>query len=209
MNWKDIKGLIREEFDPVKIACGYQEGGASCLSVLTEKTFFQGGFDILSKVREVVDIPILCKDFIFTPYQLYQARVSGADAVLFIASILSDQDFNYLSKVAFSLGLNVLVEVHDEEELLRVLNFEQFNLIGINNRDLKTFNTDLNVTSELAKKYYSLLKDKGILLISESGLFTRNDLERVYASGAEAVLIGESLMKQNDVKLALRKIIGE
>ena len=202
------KGVIREEFDPVSIANSYQEGGASCLSVLTEKQFFQGGFDVLVEVRKVVDIPILCKDFIFTPYQLYQARVAGADAVLFIASILSDQDFYYLSKVAFSLGLNVLVEVHNEEELLRVLDFEIFNLIGINNRDLKTFQTDLKITDVLGKKYYSLLKEKDILLISESGLFKRNDLDRVCSAGAKAVLIGECLMKQKDIKLGLRKIIG-
>ena len=136
------KGVIREDFDPVAIAKAYAAGGASCLSVLTDKQFFQGGFEVLVDVRAAVDVPLLCKDFILTPYQLYQARAAGADAALLIAAILTDQDLSYLSKVAATLGLTVLVEVHDSEELERVLNLGGFPLIGINNRDLTSFDTD-------------------------------------------------------------------
>ena len=128
------KGVIREDFDPVAIAQGYAAGGASCLSVLTDKQFFQGGFDVLVQVRGAVDLPLLCKDFILTPYQLYQARAAGADAALLIAAILTDQDLAYLLKVARSLGLTVLVEVHDAVELERVLDLDGVRLIGINNQ---------------------------------------------------------------------------
>ncbi|WP_320674987.1 indole-3-glycerol phosphate synthase TrpC [Prochlorococcus sp. MIT 1341] len=201
------KGVIREDFDPVYISKAYLEGGASCLSVLTDKTFFQGGFDVLKRVRKTVDIPILCKDFILSPYQLYQARVAGADAVLFIAAILSDQDMLYLRKVAYSLGLNIIVEVHDLDELERVINLGRFSLIGVNNRDLMTFEVDLRTTEELIKSHKVDLEGQDILLISESGLFNRKDLERVYSAGASAVLVGESLMRQSDVAVALKKLI--
>ncbi|MGA0161104.1 MAG: indole-3-glycerol phosphate synthase TrpC, partial [Vulcanococcus sp.] len=142
------KGVIRENFDPEAIAQGYAAGGASCLSVLTDKPFFQGGFEVLVQVRQVVDLPLLCKDFILTPYQLYQARAAGADAALLIAAILTDQDFGYLLKVAKSLGLTTLVEVHDAAELERVLALDGVELIGINNRDLATFHTDLATTEQ-------------------------------------------------------------
>ena len=201
------KGVIREDFDPVAIAKAYQEGGASCLSVLTEKNFFQGGFEILIEVRKHVDIPLLCKDFIFTPYQIYQARAAGADAILLIAAILSDQDLIYLRKIAYSLGLTILVEVHDSDELERVIQIGEFPLVGINNRDLKTFNTDLGVTEMLASKYKNELNQAKILLVSESGLFARNDLDRVKSCGAGAVLVGESLMRKLDIKAGLRQLI--
>ncbi len=202
------KGVIRENFDPVSIAKGYKDGGASCLSVLTDKTFFQGGFEVLVDVRKTVDLPILCKDFIVMPYQLYQARSAGSDAALLIAAILSDQDLTYLKKVAISLGLTVLVEVHNSSELDRVLNLGGFPLIGINNRDLKSFQTDLLTTESLLKTFGSKLKDQGVLVVSESGLFKRSDLNRVLAAGANAVLVGESLMVQNDVSNGLRQLIG-
>ncbi|MGB1022572.1 MAG: indole-3-glycerol phosphate synthase TrpC, partial [Synechococcus sp.] len=137
------KGVIREDFDPVAIAKAYAGGGARCLSVLTDKTFFQGGFDVLVEVRQAVDLPLLCKEFVLSPYQLFQARAAGADAVLLIAAILTDQDLHYLKKAAAALGLDVLVEVHDAAELERVLNLGGFPLIGINNRDLTSFETDL------------------------------------------------------------------
>ena len=127
------RGIIREDFDAKMIGKMYQEGGANCISVLTDKKFFQGGFDVLVEVRKEIIIPILCKDFILYPYQLYQARAAGADAALLIAAILTDSDLKYLSKVAEHLGLTILVEVHDSEELERVLNINVFNLIGINN----------------------------------------------------------------------------
>ena len=202
------KGVIREEFDPVAIAKAYAAGGASCLSVLTDKQFFQGGFEVLVDVRAAVDVPLLCKDFILTPYQLYQARAAGADAALLIAAILTDQDLSYLSKVAATLGLTVLVEVHDSEELERVLNLGGFPLIGINNRDLTSFDTDLDTTETLTATFGDRLAEQGALLVSESGLFTRSDLDRVQRAGAGAVLVGEALMRQDDVEAGLRTLIA-
>ncbi len=201
------KGVIREDFDPEAIARGYAAGGASCLSVLTDKEFFQGGFEVLVQVRQVVELPLLCKDFILTPYQLYQARAAGADAALLIAAILSDQDLAYLLKVARSLGLAVLVEVHDAQELERVLALEGVTLIGINNRDLTTFHTDLAVTEQLMERFSAQIRSRGALLVSESGLFSRADLDRVQSAGADAVLVGESLMRQPDVTTALETLI--
>jgi indole-3-glycerol phosphate synthase len=202
------KGVIRENFDPEAIARGYAAGGASCLSVLTDKQFFQGGFEVLVQVRQVVDLPLLCKDFIISPYQLYQARAAGADAALLIAAILSDQDLAYLLKVARSLGLTALVEVHDGAELERVLALDGVELIGINNRNLATFHTDLAVTEQLTARYGQQIRAKGCVLVSESGLVTRDDLDRVQAAGADAVLVGESLMRQPDVTAALDTLIG-
>ncbi|MGC6482686.1 MAG: indole-3-glycerol phosphate synthase TrpC [Synechococcus sp.] len=202
------KGVIRSNFDPVAIAKAYAAGGASCLSVLTDKQFFQGGFDVLVDVRDAVDLPLLCKDFILTPYQLYQARAAGADAALLIAAILTDQDLRYLSKVAATLGLTVLVEVHDNEELERVLTLGGFPLIGINNRDLTTFETDLATTATLTAQWGARLKEQGAQLVSESGLFLRSDLDRVQRAGADAVLVGEALMRQDDVEAGLRALIA-
>jgi len=202
------KGVIREDFDPESIARGYAAGGASCLSVLTDKPFFQGGFDVLVQVRQVVELPLLCKDFILSPYQLYQARAAGADAALLIAAILTDVDMAYLLKVARSLGLAVLVEVHDAAELERVLALDGVQLIGINNRDLATFHTDLATTEQLMAQYGDQVRAKGALLVSESGLFSRDDLDRVQSAGADAVLVGESLMRQPDVTAALEALIG-
>ncbi|KMM16946.1 indole-3-glycerol phosphate synthase TrpC [Synechococcus sp. GFB01] len=202
------KGVIRDDFDPEAIARGYQAGGASCLSVLTDRQFFQGGFEVLVQVRQVVDLPLLCKDFILSPYQLYQARAAGADAALLIAAILSDQDMAYLIKVARSLGLAVLVEVHDGDQLERVLALDGVQLIGINNRDLATFHTDLATTEQLTARFGEQIRAKGCLLVSESGLFTRDDLDRVQNAGADAVLVGESLMRQSDVTAALESLIG-
>jgi indole-3-glycerol phosphate synthase len=202
------KGVIREDFDPEAIARAYGAGGASCLSVLTDKAFFQGGFEVLVQVRQVVDLPLLCKDFILSPYQLYQARAAGADAALLIAAILSDQDMAYLLKVARSLGLAVLVEVHDAAELDRVLALGGVELIGINNRNLATFHTDLAVTEQLTASHGERVRAKGCLLVSESGLFSRDDLDRVQGAGADAVLVGEALMRQADVTAALETLIG-
>ena len=208
------KGVIREDFDPVAIARGYADGGASCLSVLTDKQFFQGGFEVLVEVRQAVELPLLCKDFILSPYQLHQARVAGADAALLIAAILTDQDMTYLHKVARSLGLAVLIEVHDEEELERVLAIEGLiapgagSLIGINNRDLASFTVDLATTERLMQRFGSAIQERGCLLVSESGLFVRDDLDRVMSAGADAVLVGEALMRQSDVTAALETLIG-
>jgi len=202
------RGVIREDFDPVSLARGYAAGGASCLSVLTDKTFFQGGFEVLVEVRQAVALPLLCKDFILSPYQLYQARAAGADAALLIAAILTDQDLVYLLKVAASLGLAVLVEVHDSLELERVLALDGVALIGINNRDLTTFATDLATTERLMARYGDLIRRKGTLLVSESGLVNRDDLDRMVGAGADAVLVGEALMRQPDVTSALEHLIS-
>lgn len=201
------KGVIRADFDPISIAKNYASGGASCLSILTDKQFFQGGFDVLVQVRQVVDLPLLCKEFILSPYQLYQARAAGADAALLIVAILTDQDLAYLLKVAKGLQLAVLLEVHNSEELERALTFDGVQLIGINNRDLASFHTDLATTEELTAIYGAQIRAKGCLLVSESGLFSRDDLDRVQAAGADAVLVGEALMRQEDVELGLHKLI--
>ena len=208
------KGVLREDFDAVAIAQAYAAGGASCLSVLTDRRFFQGGYDVLANVRLAVELPLLCKDFILSPYQLYQARATGADAALLIAAILTDNDLAYLLKVARGLGLAVLIEVHDESELARVLALDTLTganerpLIGINNRDLSTFAVDLATTEALLQRFGADLRARGALVVSESGLFTRDDLDRVQSAGADAVLVGEALMRQNDVTAALETLIG-
>ncbi|MEB3348497.1 MAG: indole-3-glycerol phosphate synthase TrpC [Cyanobacteriota bacterium] len=202
------KGVIREHFNPKAIARGYAAGGASCLSVLTDREFFQGSFDVLVQVRQAVDLPLLCKDFILTPYQLYQARAAGADAALLIAAILTDQDLAYLLKVAAGLGLAVLVEVHDGEEMERVLALDGVRLIGINNRDLTSFAVDLATTETLMERFGGQVRQRGALLVSESGLFNRHDLDRAMGAGADAVLVGEALMRHDDVTAALETLIG-
>jgi len=201
------KGVIRENFDPVAIAKEYASAGASCISVLTDKQFFQGGFDVLVQVRQVVDLPLLCKEFILSPYQLYQARAAGADAALLIVAILTDQDLAYLLKVAKGLQLAVLLEVHNSEELERALTFDDVQLIGINNRDLASFHTDLSTTEELTAIYGAQIRAKGCLLVSESGLFSRDDLDRVQTAGADAVLVGEALMREEHIAIALQALI--
>ncbi|MFM7266931.1 MAG: indole-3-glycerol phosphate synthase TrpC [Cyanobium sp.] len=208
------KGVLRDDFDPIAIARGYAAGGASCLSVLTDRRFFQGGFDVLLAVREAVDLPLLCKDFILSPYQLYQARAAGADAALLIAAILTDIDLAYLLKVARGLGLAALIEVHDAAELERVLALGEMvaagntPLIGINNRDLSSFSVDLATSEALLERFGAALRARGALVVSESGLFTREDLDRVQSAGADAVLVGEALVRQSDVTAALESLIA-
>jgi indole-3-glycerol phosphate synthase len=208
------KGVLREDFDPVAIARGYAAGGASCLSVLTDRRFFQGGFEVLVEVRQAVELPLLCKDFILSPYQLYQARAAGADAALLIAAILPDRDLAYLLKVARGLGLAALIEVHDEPELERLLALDNLcgagerPLIGINNRDLSTFTVDLATSERLLERYGTALRERRALVVSESGLFNRDDLDRAQSAGADAVLVGEALMRQPDVTAALEALIG-
>lgn len=189
------KGVLREDFDPVAIAQAYEAAGASCLSVLTDAEFFQGSFDYLQQIRAAVDIPLLCKEFVIYPYQIYLARSRGADAVLLIAAILSDQDLTYFLKIIKSLGMVALVEVHTLEELERVMHLPDIELIGINNRDLETFTVDLQVTCHLLTQYRDFFQQNNILVVSESGLQTSADLTTVKQAGAGAVLIGESLVK--------------
>jgi indole-3-glycerol phosphate synthase len=192
------KGVIREDFDPVAIATAYQRGGASCLSVLTDRKFFQGSFENLQNVRQAVDLPLLCKEFIIYPYQIYYARAHGADAVLLIAAILEDKDLKYFLKIVRALGMTALVEVHTAEEFDRVLALEGVNLIGINNRNLADFSVDLENTCTLMAARQAQLVERGILVASESGIHTAEDLKKVANAGVNAVLIGESLIKQDD-----------
>ena len=197
------QGVLREDFDPVAIALSYEQGGASCLSVLTDERFFQGSFDNLTKIRAAVNLPLLCKDFILYPYQMYLARVRGADAVLLIAAILSDQDLQYFVKIANVLQMATLIEVHTLEELDRVLALDGVTLVGINNRNLEDFSVDLQTTCELLLKRGREMQSRGILVVSESGLHTPENLTLVAKAGAEAVLIGESLIKQPDPGVAI------
>lgn len=190
------KGVIREDFDPVAIAQAYASHGATCLSVLTDRTFFQGDFEYLAQIRQAVDLPLLCKEFIIYPYQMYLARLKGADAVLLIAAILSDKDLRYFVQIAKALGMAALVEVHTLEELDRVLAVPGVSLIGINNRDLETFTTQLSTTAALISARQDQIDRKNVLIVSESGIHTPDDLEAVATAGAQAVLVGESLVKQ-------------
>jgi len=203
------KGVIRADFDPEAIAQSYQSGGATCLSVLTDAQFFQGSFENLSKIRASVDLPLLCKDFIVYPYQMYWARLHGADAVLFIAAILSDKDLQYFLKIVKVLGMTALIEVHTLEELDRVLALDGVTLIGINNRNLKNFEVDLKTTEDILRDRALVLVEKNITIVSESGLHTAADLSRVVRAGVNAALIGESLVKQPDPGQALAQLLVE
>lgn len=200
------RGVIRPEFDPVAIAQAYEAGGAACLSVLTDEQFFQGSFDYLEQVRAVAEIPLLCKEFILYPYQMYQARVSGADAVLLIAAILSDEDLRYFTRIAQALGMRALVEVHTLAELDRVLAIDTIQIIGINNRNLETFETNLANTTHLIAARASQLKAREILIVSESGIHNAADVLQVKQAGARGILVGESLMRQPNLADAIASL---
>ncbi|MBU6228404.1 MAG: indole-3-glycerol phosphate synthase TrpC [Cyanobacteria bacterium REEB459] len=202
------KGVIRADFDPVEIAQSYAQHGATCLSVLTDKVFFQGDFEYLAQVRAAVNLPLLCKEFIIYPYQMYLARLKGADAVLLIAAILSDKDLQYFIQIAKALAMSVLVEVHNLDELDRVLAIPGVSLIGINNRDLETFTTDLQTTDTLISARQDTLAARDVLIVSESGLHSHQDIQTVAKAGAKAVLIGEALMQQSDPGLAIHQLFG-
>ena len=202
------KGVIRADFNPVAIAKAYEDGGASCLSVLTDAKFFQGSFDNLSLVRQEVDLPLLCKEFVIYPYQIYFARAKGADAILLIAAILEDKDLNYFVKITKALGMIPLIEVHTLEELDRVLAIDGVELIGINNRNLEDFSVSLQTTADIFAARKEVLEQRNILVVSESGLHTPEDLNTVKAAGAKAVLIGESLVKQSDIKQAVSNLFA-
>ncbi|MEM9806757.1 MAG: indole-3-glycerol phosphate synthase TrpC [Cyanobacteria bacterium P01_D01_bin.56] len=201
------KGVIREDFDPVEIATSYEKGGASCLSVLTDKEFFQGSFDYLAQVRQAVNLPLLCKEFIIYPYQIYQARIHGADAILLIAAILSDKDLGYFTRIAKALGMTALVEVHTAEELDRVLNIEQVQVIGVNNRNLEDFSVRLETTRQLFVQASSHERAEEILFVSESGIHQPSDVKYVAEAGAKAILVGESLMRQPDPGTAIGQLM--
>jgi len=196
------RGEIRPDFDPVAITRAYEAGGAAALSVLTDERFFGGSLGVLESVRRATSLPLLRKDFVVDPYQIDEARVAGADAVLLIVAALAPAEVLRLREHALSLGLDVLVEVHDEAEL-DVAKGAGADLVGINNRDLKTFVTDLAVTERLARRV-----PEGALVVTESGIFGPEDVARLERAGASAFLVGESLMRERDPGLALRRLLG-
>ena len=201
-------GVICQDFDPVRIAREYEAAGAGCLSVLTDEKFFQGSLDHLRKIRAAVKIPLLRKDFIIDERQLLEAVEWGADAILLIVAILTDGQLQKFHSLAIEAGLAVLVEVHDEAELDRALKISPA-LIGVNNRDLKTFKVDLATTERLAAKLFpSPATRRASLLVAESGIHTRADVERLKKCGADAILVGESLMRGGDIQAKVRDLIG-
>ena len=195
------KGLLRADFDPAAIARSYEKGGAACLSVLTDRDFFQGDAAHLSAARAACALPVLRKDFLVEPYQVYEARAWGADAVLLIAAALARQDMRGLEAVARSLGMAVLVEIHDAGELEAALSLET-PLLGINNRNLRTFETRLETTLDLLPRIPA-----GKLVVTESGIATPEDVARFVARGVPAFLVGEAFMRAADPGEALRKLI--
>lgn len=195
-------GLIRADFDPVEIARAYVDGGAACISVLTDEPFFQGSLDYLRRVREAVAVPLLRKDFIVDRYQLLQARDAGADCVLLIAECLQPHELKQLDQQASELGMQTLIELYEPENLDAVL-ATRTKLVGVNNRDLRTFETDLRHTLEVGR---SIPSDR--LIVGESGIRTHADLELLRAGRVKAVLVGESLMRQQDICLAVRSLLG-
>ncbi len=200
------KGVFREDFDPVAIAIAYERGGASCLSILTDAQFFQGSFANLQLVRQAVNLPLLCKEFIIDAYQIYLGRSHGADAVLLIAAILTDAELISFQALIHQLGMTALVEVHTQAELDRVLQIPDVRLIGINNRDLETFVVDLAQTKILMDKLDPATRNK-YLWVSESGIYSRQDLDFVQSCGASAVLVGESLIKQENIEEAVNNLL--
>lgn len=195
-------GVIRADFDPVQIARTYEQHRASCLSVLTDEQFFLGHLDYLRSIRQHVNIPILRKDFMIDRYQVLEARAAGADCILLIAECLDDCQLRDLYFYASELGMESLIELYDAENLDRVLKLEPA-LVGINNRDLRTFETDLERTSRLARYI-----PPTTLLVSESGIKTRADVDRVKAGGARAILVGEGLMRSADIGFAVDSLMG-
>ena len=194
-------GVICKDFDPVRIAKEYEAAGASCLSVLTDEKFFQGSLDYLRQIRAAVKLPLLRKDFIIDERQILEAIEWGADAILLIVAILTDEQLAKFHSLASEAGLAVLVEVHDEEELERALKISPL-LIGVNNRDLKNFKVDLATTEKLAKKIGAEQ-----ILVAESGIHSRADVERLKKCGAKAILVGESLLRDGDIQSKIHELI--
>jgi indole-3-glycerol phosphate synthase len=197
------KGIIREDYSPAGIAADYQEAGASAISVITEENFFYGSKTHLPQVKAQVDLPVLRKDFLVHPFQVYESYNMGADFILLIAACLTDEKLRELYRLAETLGMRVLVEVHTHEELNRAIKLEP-KIIGINNRNLKTFEVDLSTSFRLKRKI-----PQGIHVISESGIRAPSDIKALREAGFSGALIGESLLRQQDTAIALKKIITE
>ena len=197
------KGIIRADFDPLEIAEIYQNNGATCLSVLTDEKFFMGHLRFLAQIRETVSLPLLRKDFICDPYQIYEARAAGADAILLIAACLNLNQLKEFHALARELHLDVLLEVHDETEMETALQTD-CTLIGVNNRNLRTFVTDLGTTGRLAR-----MMPAGRLLVAESGINNRADIVHLLDAGAGAFLIGESLMREADIGAKLQELLND
>jgi indole-3-glycerol phosphate synthase len=195
-------GAIREGVDPGEVAAAYRAGGAAALSVLTDRDFFGGSLDALRRVRGAVDLPLLRKDFIIDPVQVWEARAAGADAILLIVRILGDERMRDLHAAAAELGMDVLVEAHDARELERAMEIGA-QLVGVNNRDLSTFHTDLELSIRLAPGV-----PPGVTLVAESGIRTGEDVGRLGAAGVDAILVGESLMRQPDLVGATLALVG-
>ena len=196
------KGVIRADFDPERIADAYAANGARCLSVLTDEAYFQGCDAHLQAAKAVAGLPVLRKDFTIDEYQLYEARVIGADAVLLIVALMDSSQLDDCLGLAGELGLSALVEVHDDDELLHA-KAAGAGLVGINNRDLRTFATTLETTFALLPQV-----PKGTVVVSESGIGDRRDVERLAAAGVDAILVGESLMRETDIGAKVRELLG-
>ncbi|HEX9020133.1 MAG TPA: indole-3-glycerol phosphate synthase TrpC [Nitrospirota bacterium] len=197
------KGVIREDFDPMKIAGAYEKAGAACLSVLTEQKYFQGSLDYLGMIRRAVGLPLLRKDFIIDEYQIFETRAAGADAVLLIAACLERRQLEDFIGTAAGIGLDILVESHTYKELDKSL-LAGAMLVGINNRDLSTFTVSLQTTFDLLK---DVPEDR--IVVSESGIKTRDDVVKLQGAGVNAVLVGETLMREKDIGKKVRELLGE
>lgn len=202
-----LYGSISTHFDPIAIAKAYERGGAACISVLTETAFFHGSWENLRAIRQRVALPLLCKDFIIDPCQIYLARAAGADAVLLIAAILTDRELQDLLRVIHYLGMNALVEVHNLSELDRVLKLDDIRLVVINNQSLEDFTIDLSITQQLLAARRSQLQKLGVIIVSESGIYTRADLSLMNEAGTHAVIVGEALIKQENIEQAVRYLV--
>lgn len=200
------RGIIRSDFDPLQISTAYQSGKASAISVLTDQKYFQGDLDYISLVKNNVSLPVLRKDFIVDDYQIYESKAAGADAILLIAAVLGQNVMKEYLEIAHVLGLQCLVEVHNEEEMDAALSIGS-QIIGINNRNLKTFETTIETTARLVRYLKSKQSSAKTKLVSESGIFTRSDMEYLGFMGVDAVLIGEALMKETDVESALKRLV--